>query len=92
MSQRLEARSACACRARWRSLEGLKAGDVVATAGQARLLRGDGVPVRVIDISKPAAAVAAGGPEPGAAGPGAASAAPAGAALSPTPRPAKAPP
>ena len=34
-------------------LEGLKAGDVVVTAGHGRLMRGDSVPVRVIDLSRP---------------------------------------
>ena len=37
-------------------LEGLAAGDTVVTAGQARLLRGDALPLQVVDIAKPARA------------------------------------
>ena len=39
-------------------LEGLAAGDLVVTAGQARLGRGDAVPLRVVDLSNPAGAAA----------------------------------
>lgn len=65
VSQRLEARIGLRLPGKVEILEGLKAGDTVATAGQARLLRADGLPVRVIDIGKPGAAVAAGGPRAG---------------------------
>ena len=34
----------------------MKAGDQVVTAGQARLVRGEAVPVRVVDLTRPAAA------------------------------------
>ena len=44
-------------------VEGLAEGDVVVVAGQARLVRGDNLPVRVVDLNRPAA----GGP-PGAGG------------------------
>jgi membrane fusion protein (multidrug efflux system) len=33
-------------------LEGVKAGDQVVTAGQARLLRGDAVAVRIVDLAR----------------------------------------
>jgi len=65
VSQRLEARIGLRLPGKVEILEGLKAGDTVATAGQARLLRADGLPVRVIDIGRPGAAVAAGGPRAG---------------------------
>jgi membrane fusion protein (multidrug efflux system) len=62
-------------------LEGLKSGDTVITAGHSRLMRGDSVPVRVVDLTRPG-----GGGKPGAkpagpaAGPGAAGASSAGGA------------
>jgi membrane fusion protein (multidrug efflux system) len=65
VSQRLEARIGLRLPGKVEILEGLKAGDTVATAGQARLLRADGLPVRVIDLNKPGAAVTAGGPRAG---------------------------
>jgi membrane fusion protein (multidrug efflux system) len=77
VSQRLEARIGLRLPGKVEILEGLKPGDLVATAGQTRLLRGDSLPVRVIDISKPGGG-SAGGPKGGAkpaAGPGPASAA-----------------
>jgi membrane fusion protein, multidrug efflux system len=46
-------------------LEGVKAGDQVVTAGHGRLLRGDKVPVRVIELGAPSGA-AAPGAQPGA--------------------------
>ncbi|MCU0920290.1 MAG: efflux RND transporter periplasmic adaptor subunit [Burkholderiaceae bacterium] len=39
-------------------LEGLAAGDLVVTAGQARLGRGDAVPLRVVDLTNPAGGAA----------------------------------
>jgi membrane fusion protein (multidrug efflux system) len=53
-SQRLEARIGLRLPGRVEILEGLKAGDTVVTAGHGRLLRGDAVPVRVIDLASPA--------------------------------------
>jgi len=84
VSQRLEAKIGLRLPGRVEIVEGLKAGDVVATAGQTRLLRSDSLPVRVIDISKPAGGGKAAGPggPPGAAKPGAA-------AASAVPRPAQ---
>ncbi|HSQ73468.1 MAG TPA: efflux RND transporter periplasmic adaptor subunit [Rubrivivax sp.] len=77
VSQRLEAKIGLRLPGKVEIVEGLQAGDLVATAGQTRLLRSDSLPVRVIDISKPG-----GGGKPGGSGaataaarPGAASAA-----------------
>jgi membrane fusion protein (multidrug efflux system) len=78
LSQRLEAKIGLRLPGKVEIAEGLQAGDVVATAGQTRLLRGDRLPVRVIDISKPAAGGkpgAPGSPAAASAKPGAASAA-----------------
>lgn len=75
VSQRLEARIGLRLPGKVEILQGLKAGDLVATAGQARLLRADGLPVRVVELGKPPAA--AGTPPP-----------PARAASGPGPRPA----
>jgi membrane fusion protein (multidrug efflux system) len=61
--------------------QGLAAGDTVVTAGHGRLLRGDALPVRVIDLANPGARSAGGAGKPGAGpAPAAASAAAAGAA------------
>lgn len=54
-SQRLEARIGLRLPGKVEILEGLKPGDTVVTAGHARLLRGDAVPLRVIDLANPAA-------------------------------------
>jgi membrane fusion protein (multidrug efflux system) len=78
LSQRLEAKIGLRLPGKVEIAEGLQVGDVVATAGQTRLLRGDRLPVRVIDISKPAAGGkpgAPGSPAAASAKPGAASAA-----------------
>jgi membrane fusion protein, multidrug efflux system len=59
-------------------LEGLAAGDLVVTAGQARVMRGDALPLRVIDLERPAGGGGGGKKPAGAASgavPGAASAA-----------------
>lgn len=56
-------------------LEGVEAGDTVVVAGQARLMRGESVPVRIVDLNRPGGGRpggGAGGP-PGSGGPGAAS-------------------
>lgn len=63
VSQRLEAKIGLRIPGKVEILEGLKAGDVVVTAGQSRLLRGDATPLRVIDLSKPAGGKPAGKPE-----------------------------
>jgi membrane fusion protein (multidrug efflux system) len=60
-------------------VEGLADGDVVVVAGQARLVRGDNLPVRVVDLERQGAgAPGRGGQPPGAGRPGGAP--PAGAA------------
>ncbi len=55
VSQRLEARLGVRQAGRVEILEGLTAGDLIVTAGQARVMRGDALPLRVIDLDKPPA-------------------------------------
>jgi membrane fusion protein (multidrug efflux system) len=71
VAQRLEARLGLRLPGKVEIVEGVQAGDLVVTAGQARLMRGDAVPVRPIDLSRPPGPPGAGGP-PGSARPGAA--------------------
>ncbi|GAB4114427.1 MAG: efflux RND transporter periplasmic adaptor subunit [Rubrivivax sp.] len=52
-SQRIEARLGMRVPGRAEVLEGLKDGDQVVTAGQGRLMRGDALPLRVIDLANP---------------------------------------
>lgn len=62
VSQRIEARLGIRVPGRAEVLEGLKEGDTLVTAGQARLMRGDALPLRVIDLAaagKPGAPAAA---------------------------------
>lgn len=54
VSRRLEAKIGARVPGKAEILEGLEPGDLVVTAGQARLLREDGLPVRVVDINAPA--------------------------------------
>jgi membrane fusion protein (multidrug efflux system) len=68
VSERLEAKIGVRQAGKVEILEGLADGDTVVTAGQARLARGDKLPVRVVDIDKPASGRPAGGGGPG--GPG----------------------
>ncbi len=70
VSQRLEARIGLRLPGRVEITEGLKAGDTVVTAGHSRLVRGENVPVRVIDLANPGGGRPGGGPG-GAGGPGA---------------------
>jgi membrane fusion protein (multidrug efflux system) len=89
VAQRLEARIGLRVPGKVEVLEGLKPGDAVVTAGQARLLRSESTPVRVIDLAQPARAASgpagaasrggAGG-APGAPGGGASGAGPGAAA------------
>ena len=78
LSQRLEARIGLRVPGKVEILEGLAAGDVVVLAGQARLLRADGLPIKVVNIADDAARPSRPASQP-AAGPRApaASAAPA---------------
>ena len=69
VSQRLEAKIGLRLPGKVEILEGLKAGDAVVTAGQGRLLRGESVPVRVVDLTRPPgppASAANGKPRPAA--------------------------
>ncbi|MBX3619992.1 MAG: efflux RND transporter periplasmic adaptor subunit [Rhizobacter sp.] len=52
-SQRIEARIGMRLPGKVEILDGVKAGERVVTAGQAKLLRGDALPVRVVDIAQP---------------------------------------
>jgi len=53
VTQRLEAKVGARLPGKAEILEGLAAGDTVVTAGQARVMRADGLPVTVVDISRP---------------------------------------
>ena len=76
VSQRLEAQVGLRLPGKVEILAGLKVGDAVVTAGHARLLRSDSLPVRVVDLSRspgslgppgptgPAAPAASGPPRP----------------------------
>ncbi len=71
-------------------LDGVSAGDVIAVAGQSRLMRGENLPVRVVDLSRPRGAGGPAGPGGAGAGrPGAGASAPqpGGAASRPTAAP-----
>ena len=60
VSQRVEAKIGLRLRGKVEMLQGIQPGDTVVTAGHGRLLRGDAVPVRVVDLNKPAAGPGAG--------------------------------
>ncbi|MBT9457421.1 MAG: efflux RND transporter periplasmic adaptor subunit [Burkholderiaceae bacterium] len=51
-SQRVEARLGMRVPGKVELLGGVQDGDVVVTAGQARLMRGDGLPVKIVDVDK----------------------------------------
>ncbi len=67
VSQRLEAKLGVRRAGKVEILEGLSAGDMIVTAGQARVMRGDGLPLRVIELDKPPAARRPAGAASGAA-------------------------
>lgn len=71
VAQRVEAKVGLRQLGKAEVLSGLSAGDVIVTAGQARL-RGESAPVRIIDLSKPPGQRGGGG-RPGGAASGAAS-------------------
>lgn len=77
VSQRIEARLGLRLPGKVEVLEGLNAGDSVVTAGHSRLLRGDAVPLRVVDLTRPQGGgvgkqpVSAASAGPAAAGPAA---------------------
>jgi membrane fusion protein (multidrug efflux system) len=56
VSQRIEANIGLRLPGRVEILDGLTVGDKVVTAGQTRLMRGDALPLKVVDISRPAGA------------------------------------
>jgi len=65
VSQRIEADLGMRVPGKVELLSGVKAGETVVTAGQARLMRGDALPVRIVDVEKqgarrPAATASAG--------------------------------
>lgn len=66
ITQKLEAKVGLRVPGKAEILDGLKPGDTVVTAGHSRLLRGDGIPVRVVDLDKPAVPR---GPKAGASAP-----------------------
>ena len=81
VAQRVDARIGLRLPGKVEILEGLKVGDTVVTAGHERLLRGNNLPVRVIDLAKAGGAPGVGGGKPkGGAASGAANGGPAGAA------------
>ena len=67
VSQRLEAKLGVRQAGKVEILEGLSAGDMIVTAGQARVMRGDALPLRVIEIDKPQGARRPAGAASGAA-------------------------
>ena len=74
VAQRIEARIGLRLPGKVEVLEDLSAGDLVVTAGQARLGRGDAVPLRVVDLSRGPGA--AGRPPAGGGRPASAASAP----------------
>ena len=68
VAQRVEAKLGLRLPGKVEILEGIQPGDLLVTAGHSRLLRGDNVPVRVVDLSRPPGASRPGGPpgKPGA--------------------------
>jgi membrane fusion protein (multidrug efflux system) len=78
VARRVEARLGLRQPGRVEVLEGLQPGDLVVTAGHARLLRGDAVPVRVIDLSRAGAPARPASGAPAKAASGVAPTAPAG--------------
>lgn len=74
LSQRVEARLGQRAKGKVELLAGVEEGDLVVLAGQSRLMRGDALPLRVVDINRPAGA-GRGASAPGSAASGAAGAA-----------------
>lgn len=74
VSKRVEARVGHRVAGKAELLSGVSDGDTVVLAGQARLMRADGLPLRVVDISKPGGGRPAGKPGAAASGPAPASA------------------
>ncbi len=53
VSQRIEARLGLRVPGKVEILEGVAAGDIVVTAGQARLMRGDSIALRIVEVGEP---------------------------------------
>lgn len=53
VSQRIEARLGLRVPGKVEILEGVAAGDIVVTAGQARLMSGDGIALRIVEVGEP---------------------------------------
>ena len=68
VTQRIEAKLGLRVPGKVEILDGVAAGDVVVTAGQARLMRGDRIPVKVVDITAPGRGPGGPGSAGGAAG------------------------
>jgi len=68
VSQRIEARIGVRQAGKVEILEGLVPGDMVITAGQARVMRADGLPLRIVDIERMGAGGDGRGPSTGAGG------------------------
>ena len=86
VTQRLQARLGLRLPGKVEILEGLKAGDVVVTAGHSRLMRADSVTGRVIDLSRPGGSSGPPGARPASAPAGSASGPPAAAGARPVPQ------
>ncbi len=82
VAQKIEARIGVRVPGKAEVTQGVAAGDLVVTAGQSRLMRGDMLPVRVVDLNKVGSEGGPRGPGRGASGaaPGAARPSPAGSA------------
>ena len=86
VAQKIEARIGVRVPGKAEVTQGVAAGDLVVTAGQSRLMRGDMLPVRVVDLNKVGSDAGPRGPGRGASGatpgaaPGAARPSPAGGA------------
>lgn len=68
-AQRVEARLGQRANGKVELLAGVAEGDLVVLAGQARLMRGDDLPVRVVDLARPAGAGRAASAPAGASAP-----------------------
>ncbi|WP_284620037.1 efflux RND transporter periplasmic adaptor subunit [Aquabacterium humicola] len=66
LGQRMQARIGARTAGRVEVLEGVRAGDAVVVAGQARLMRGEPQPLRIVQLGG-ASGAGGGGPAPGAA-------------------------
>ena len=83
VAQRAEVKIGMRVPGRVEILDGVTAGDVLVIAGQARLMRGENLAVRVVDLNRPRGPGGPGGPGAAGAGrPGAAASVPPGAAAS----------